>query len=439
MHDALTGLLDRKQFFAVLDAEVNRANDHGARLALLLIDIRRFRLINSLYGFDNGDLALQAASDVLRETARAQDRIARIGDDEFAMILTDIANEGHARLAALKVLRLLEVPLALGEEKVRLQACIGIALCPSHASESLSLAKVAQDALYLAREEGQDIRVARYEGREEISEHWDIEIGLEKAIERSQLMVFFQPKVSLETGQPTGGEALLRWNSPSRGLLAPGGFLRFARTTRQIAQITSWVLNSALRLRRDWPAKWGELSVSVNVPPRLLAGPGLVDLVHGALDLWGQRGLKLTLEILEEALVPNTKACFKTLRELQAIGVEIAIDDFGTGYSSLSYFRDLPADELKIDRSFVVELLTDEANRNIVHLIVDLAHRFGLSVVAEGVEDLATLGALKKLGCDQGQGYYIAKPMPAEDFVRWLMAYRQPAAPQAPGAEGGGS
>ncbi len=433
MGDALTGLIDRAQFFRTLDSEINRANSHGTRLGLLLIDIRRFRLINSLYGFDNGDRALKAVSNVLRETARAQDRVARIGDDEFALILTEIANEGHARLAALKVLRLLEVPLLLGEDKVRLQAGIGIALCPHHASETHALAKAAQDALHLGREQDEDITVARYQGPEEISDQWDIEIGLEKAIERSQFLVFFQPKVSLVTGRPTGGEALLRWKSPSRGLVAPGGFLPFARTIGQLTQITSWVLNSALRLGRDWPTKWGELSVCVNVPPRLLAKPGLVDIVHGAMDVWGQKGIKLTVEIVEEALAPNSKACFQTLRELRKLGVEIAIDDFGTGYSSLSYFRDLPANELKVDRSFIIGFLADEANRNIVHLIVDLAHRFGLSVVAEGVEDIDTLRALRELGCDQAQGYYIAKPTPAEDFGRWLTAYREPAlAPPGP-------
>jgi len=424
MGDALTGLIDRREFFKALAAEVDRANIHRTRLGLLMIDIRRFRLINSLYGVENGDRALRAVAEMLQTTARAQDRVARIGDDEFAMILTDIANEGHAQLAALKVLRLLEVPVLLGEDKVRLQASIGIALCPHHASEAYALTKAAQDALHRGREEDQDITVARYQGPEEISDHWDIEIGLEKAIERSQFLLFFQPKISLETGAPTGAEALLRWKSPSRGLVAPGHFLPYARSAAQLTQITSWALNTALRLAREWPSKWGELSVCVNVPPRLLARAGLTDIVHGAMDVWGQRGIKLVLEIVEEALVPNSKVCFQTLRELRGLGVEIAIDDFGTGYSSLAYFRDLPADELKVDRSFIAGFLGSEANRNIVHLIVDLAHRFGLSVVAEGVEDLDTLKALRDLGCDQVQGFYISRPIPAEDFRRWLTEFR---------------
>lgn len=224
-------------------------------------------------------------------------------------------------------------------------------------------------------------------------------------------------------GKPIGAEALVRWESPSRGLCPPNLFLPVAESTGFIKPLTIWMLNSALRLSSQWTKQWGEQEVSVNIPPQILEQADFHDIVMSAWELWKPADVRLCLEILEQSFTRDTESIFAKLRTLRNEGIRIAIDDFGTGYSSLSYFRDIPADQLKIDRSFVAGLLGDHANANIVTLIIDLAHRFNLTVVAEGVEDMNTLATLKKMKCDSVQGFFFAKPMPADEFEQWLSNY----------------
>ena len=249
-------------------------------------------------------------------------------------------------------------------------------------------------------------------------------MALEDAIQKSEMRVYFQPKISLVTGKPTGAEALARWENPFRGIVAPDEFIPIAESTGFIRPLTEWMLNSALRLASEWEHPWGRQEVSVNVPTQILERTDFVDTVMSARELWRSEDSHLCIEILEQSFIENIDEVFAKLKGLQDQDVKISIDDFGTGYSSLSYFRDIPADELKIDRSFVGGLLKERDNANIVELIVDLAHRFGLQVVAEGVEDVQTLSALKKLHCDIAQGYFIARPMPAAEYHHWLANYR---------------
>jgi EAL domain-containing protein (putative c-di-GMP-specific phosphodiesterase class I) len=369
---------------------------------------------------------LRSFADLLNQVCRRGDHVARLGDNEFALLLSNLANEGHATLAAFKIQRLLDIPFEIDSEKLVCSAHIGIALCPAHGSEAGNLLKEAETALERSRQADRFYDVAERPEALSIPDHWDIEIELTSAVENSELCVYFQPKISLATGKPTGAEALIRWNSPSRGLLAPGIFLPVAEELGLLKPITVWMLNSALRLSNEWTSQWGDLEVSVNIPTRLLEHADFVDMVLSSEGLWRNGNITLCLEVLEQYFVTDAENCFAKLKELRGEGISISIDDFGTGYSSLSYFRDIPADELKIDRSFVSGLLTDQANANIVALITDLAHKFGLTVVVEGVEDLETLAAVKQLKCDKVQGYVIARPMPARQFGNWLRQYSPP-------------
>lgn len=424
MRDPVTGLFDRQHFLHILESEVNEANEHQIPIGLIVVDIRDFNRINRLFGYSAGDLVLRAVAKTLEQVKRKQDQIARIGDDQFVLILSGIMNSGHAQLAAFKLQRLLDIPIRLEHEEIRCAAHIGIALCPEHATGPDVLLSEAEKALAQARHSEHQVCIAERREEDEISENWDIELELVDSIKRSQLRVYFQPKISLATYKPIGAEALVRWDSPSRGLLAPNTFIPVAESIGFIKPLTEWVLNSALRLSGQWTKQWGELEVSVNIPTRILEKPDFTDIVLSARELWKPENITLYLEVLEQSLMGDVKTSFAKLNGLRQEGIKVSIDDFGTGYSSLAYFRDIPADQLKIDRSFVSGLLKDKANENIVDLIINLAHRFDLSVVAEGVEDTDTLAALKIMQCDSVQGYVFAKPMPAEVFQDWLTSHQ---------------
>jgi diguanylate cyclase (GGDEF)-like protein len=424
MYDKLTGLYDRQQFYAALTEMIGNAVEFSAPMGLLLIDIRRFRKINRNYGHPAGDAVLQTVANVLKQVIREGDYIGRIGDDQFAVLLSRITNSGHAQLAAIKIQRLLDIPVIHKGVEIRCEATMGISLCPDNATEAGSLLQTAEQALDEAKYLEEAIGVSKRSPEEGISEDWDIEVSLGESIARSEMEVYFQPKISLATGWPVGAEALVRWESPMRGLITPNIFLPVAEAIGFLKPLTVWMLNSALRLSSEWTTKWGKLSVSVNIPPRILEQSDFVDLVISAEKLWERENVDLCLEILEESLVADVEVVFKKLTELRELGVKIAIDDFGTGYSSLSYFRDLPTDELKIDQSFIRGMRSDKANIHIVNLIIELAHRFGLKVIAEGVEDAKMIAYLKSRRCHQVQGYYFSKPMPAREFANWLENYQ---------------
>ena len=424
MRDPVTGLNDRQQFLHILNSDVNESAEHQVSLALLLIDIFQFGRINFKHGYAAGDNVLQIVAKALEQVRREGDQIARIGDDQFALILPGVMNAGHAELAAHKIQRLLDAPVQLDQGRIRCMANIGIAVYPEHARGADALLAAADEAQRKARLSGQPFCFAHIQDDDECLEHWDIEMALEDSIQKSELQVYFQPKISLATGKPVGAEALVRWDNALRGIVGPNEFIPIAESTGFIRPLTEWMLNSALRLASEWEHPWGEQEVSVNVPTQILERPDFVDTVMSARELWNSDNTTLCIEILEQSFIENVEEVFATLKRLRDEGICISIDDFGTGYSSLAYFRDIPADQLKIDQSFVFGLLKDRGNANIVELIVDLAHRFDLSVVAEGVEDAETLSSLKKMQCDVAQGYFIAKPMPAEEYHHWLANYR---------------
>jgi diguanylate cyclase (GGDEF)-like protein len=419
--DALTGLPDRRAFQLALRRQVSLANEKQDSLALMVVDIDGFAAINGIHGYEFGDRALRHLADQLAQVGRKQDVLARIGDDRFAMVLPRIMNPGHAELAVQKLLRLLESPFQAGDARVKLSVTVGVAMCPLHATQAEYLLRLSERALHSARVSGRRYEFPAEIGKDDaLSELWDLEMDLAGAVQRGEMKLLYQPKVRCADGRPVGAEALMRWQHRNRGLVSPDVFIPIAERTGQIKPLTIWAMNTALRQAAEWTHPFGDLSVAVNVPADLVSQPDLPDLVENALKLWGKEHVQLTLEITERSLVASPEQSFRLLSKIRDMGVKVSIDDFGTGYSCLAYFRNIPADELKIDKSFITSLLSDPACAELASVIIDLAHRFGLSVVGEGVEEEPVARALLERGCDIAQGHLYGKAMPTEAFQAWL-------------------
>lgn len=417
IEDALTGLPNRHSFMPLLRHHVGLANDRKASMGLVVVDIDGFTRLNAIHGFDIGDGILAELAVRLTQVARAQDYVARIGDNRFALILTRVMDNGHVDLAVRKLFRLLDRPFEVGGARFKLAVTVGAALCPRHASQADYLLRRAEQALAAARADELQYMHAPDIGVEGgISEYWDLELELGNAVDSGQMSLHYQPKLRVADRALVGAEALMRWQHRSRGMVSPELFIPVAEQTGQIRSITAWALNMALRHAGQWGA--GPLSVAVNVPAQMIARHDLPDMVENALQLWGRSDTQLVLEITERSLVADHRHSFAILSRIRDLGVRISIDDFGTGYSCLAYFKDIPADELKIDRSFVRGLLDDAASRDITALIIDLAHRFGLSVVGEGVEDEATFQLLSRMGCDVVQGFLFSPALSPDAFLR---------------------
>ena len=420
LQDPLTGLHSRQNFLALLRQHVMIANERQAMLALIVVDINGFARLNAAHGYDFGDAALKHVAQHLRAVVREQDYVGRIGDNRFALLLTQVLNQGHAELAVQKLFRHLEVPFEGPQGTVRLTANAGAAISPVHASHPEFLLRQAEKSLALARATGQNwLFPPDVDVEQGFSEFWDLEIELDGAIARGELLMNYQPKLRTTDLATIGAEALMTWPHRTRGSVSPSQFIPIAEKTGQIRPMTMWALNTAMRHASTWK-HLSPLSVAVNVPAELVTREDLPDIVENALQLWGRSEVQLVLEITERSLVADPQHAFKVLTRIRDLGVKISIDDFGTGYSCLAYFKDIPADELKIDRSFVQNMLTDPASADIASLIIDLAHRFGLSVVAEGVEDAETLALLRERHCDVVQGHLFAKALRLEAFRDWL-------------------
>jgi diguanylate cyclase (GGDEF)-like protein len=423
-HDEVTQLLNRRSMLSMLRLQIGYANDRKNLLALIVIDIDRFTQINGSSGYAYGDQVLRHLAQQIESVARERDYTARIGDNRFALLLPRILNHGHAELAVQKLFRLLEVPFESGDSRLTLAVTVGVALCPSHATHPEYLLRKAELALSTARLEGRRYLFAidNPEG-DTLSDLWDLEFALAGVIERGEVSMHYQPLLRASDLHVIGAEALMRWESRPRGMIAPDVFIPIAERTGQIKKLTMWSLNTALRQAGEWKHAWGPLTVAVNLSSDLVSQRDLPELVENALHLWGKDQVRLVLEITERSLM-NREHALQILTQLRNLGVKISIDDFGTGYSCLAYFKNIPVDELKIDKSFVSEILIDTASAAITALIIGLAHRFGLAVVAEGVEDVATFEMLKAGGCDSAQGFLFARPMPSSEFQTWLQAYR---------------
>jgi diguanylate cyclase (GGDEF)-like protein len=392
-------------------------------VALLIMDLDRFKEVNDTFGHHIGDLLLQQLGRRLASVLRASDSIARLGGDEFAVLLPT-ATLHDARHIAERLLELLDQPFDLSGLQLEIEASIGIALSPEHGSDADTLLRRADVAMYVAKRGNTGLAFYTAEQDQHSPMRLALVGELRRAIDRNQLSLYFQPKVSLRTGQITCAEALVRWQHPRHGMLSPDMFIPIAEQTGLIRPLSQWVLDAALRQCNRWRNDGLDLAVAVNLSMRNLHEPQIAEMIRQLLARWGVPPEYLTIEVTESSLMADAARAMEVLNGLRTMGVGVSIDDFGTGYSSLAYLKRLPVHELKIDKSFVKHVATDDNDAAIVRSTVSLAHELGLSVVAEGVEDHQTWDLLAKWGCDVAQGYFISRPEPPLVLGEWLAAAR---------------
>ncbi|MBA3589915.1 EAL domain-containing protein [Methylibium sp.] len=429
--DDLTGLPNRERFRSELRDAVVRAGDARPPFSVLMLDLDRFKHVNDVLGHRFGDRLLREVAQRLLGVRRSGDMAARLGGDKFAMLLPG-ADGDAAGNAARRILHAFETPIALDDHTVDLGAGIGIACFPSDGDQADVLLGRAEVAMYAAKR--RQLGVARYLPAQDGGSEESLSLlsELRTAIEEGQLRLWLQPKVSLASGRVVGAEALVRWQHPTRGLVQPMQFIPFAEQTGFIRQVTQWVIAQGAEALSRLARSGSDIHLSINLSVRDLLDQELPEKMQRLAALHGTLPLTLCLEITESAIMDDPQRALQTLERLHALGFKLSIDDFGTGYSSLAYLKRLPVDELKIDKSFVLNMESDLDDAKIVRSVIDLAHNLGLSVVAEGVETAKAWKMLQALGCDEAQGYLVAKPMPVEVFAQWMQQWAAPPVQQVP-------
>ncbi|MDO9599778.1 MAG: EAL domain-containing protein [Azoarcus sp.] len=420
-HDSLTNLPNRSLLADRLAHALDRARRGDERLALLFIDLDRFKHVNDSLGHPVGDRLLQTVARRLDSVVREQDTLARQGGDEFVVILEEIDDPEDAARVALKLLSALEAPVVLDQHEIFVGASIGISLFPDDGDSSEELLRSADSAMYEAKEAGRSTyRFYTAEQTRISRERFELESGLRRALERDELRLFFQPQADCADGRLIGVEALVRWQHPERGLVPPDRFIPLAEDIGLIGQIGDWVLNTACAQARQWELQGRPLRVAVNLSGQQISHGDLFDTVQSALQRSGLSPHLLELEITEGHILKGVEACILTLRRVKTLGVTMAIDDFGTGYSSLNYLKRLPVDRLKIDRSFVEGIPLDRDDVAIVATILSMARNLGMEIIAEGVETTAQLGHLIEAQCTEYQGYLLGRPVPVDELEGWM-------------------
>ncbi|MGZ8394347.1 MAG: putative bifunctional diguanylate cyclase/phosphodiesterase [Nitrospira sp.] len=433
-YDSLTGLANRVLFKDRLSNALAYAERHRLHLAALFIDLDRFKVINDTLGHTVGDLLLTHVAERLSESVRQSDSVsrhadhepshalARLGGDEFTILLTTLPHPEDAGRVARRILDSLAHPFSIDGHEIFISASIGISIYPSDGTTVEALLKNADSAMYHAKEQGRNNCQFYSSGlNAAAAERLDLESDLRRALEREEFVVYYQPKLNIHSRQILGAEALVRWKHPKRGLVPPGVFLNAAIDTGLIRPMDEWVLREACRQVKVWEqAGLPAITVSANVSNSLFHGRTLPGTVADALRDSGLNPSQLELELTESIAMRDVEASVTMLEGLRTMGVRLSIDDFGTGYSSLSYLQRFPLSRLKIDQSFVRDLLTNENNAKITRAIIAMAHSLNLSVLAEGVETDAQLARLREEGCDEVQGYLFSRPVCAADFEALL-------------------
>ena len=428
LYDSLTGLPNRVLFSERLQRALNTPTQ-PARIALLLLDLDRFKEVNDTFGHAMGDLLLKQVADRFGDALRGSDRVARLGGDEFALLLPDADADSASHLAE-RLLGLLERPFVIDDQADVIGASIGVALAPEHGTDGQALLQHADVAMYVAKRSEGSYAVYDRSQDENASANLTLLAELREAISAGALSLHYQPQIETGGDRTVALEALVRWRHPDRGTIPPDEFIPLAERGGLIRAVTEWVLHAAVAQAVRWRDDGLAIPIAVNLSMRDLLDPGFPEAVARLLAESGLSPDLLGLEITESALMADERVAANNVARLRALGLRVSIDDFGTGYSSLAYLDRLAADEVKIDRSFIQGLLTDESCGAIVRATIDLAHTLHYEVVAEGVEDRATWQQLTQLGCDRLQGYAIARPLPPAEAAQWL---RQTAARTAIG------
>ena len=427
IEDGLTRLLTRSHLETELAAAVVRCDVDGSKLALLFIDLDGFKPVNDSFGHSSGDRVLRRVGKRLKDCADKGDVIARIGGDEFLVMIGNIGSQEALAQRARKIVETIAQPFNLEDRQVTIGCSIGIAVYPDSGQHAKLISR-ADAAMYAAKRAGGAGYCFFTAAMEDDSrERFDLLRDLRLALERKEFELYYQPKMDAATGKVTAAEALLRWQHPTRGMVSPSVFIPIAERFGLIRAIGQWVIDDACRQARVWLDRGFKMRVAINLSAAQMRQEDIVARIEGALATHRVDPSLLTCEITESVAMEDTKATQATFRELGSAGIHLAIDDFGTGYSSLAYLRKLPAEELKIDRSFVMDVEFSADARAVVDAVVKLAHALGLKVVAEGVENERQHRILVQLGCDELQGFLFAKPMTARALLLWAMDDRQQA------------
>ena len=435
--DPLTNLPNRAQFVTLLNESLDQAKKREQQVFVLMMDLDRFKHVNDVMGHSFGDDLLRHVAErlqVLVVEAHPEAHVARLGGDEFVVLLPG-ADIGRAQAIAAAILLALEQPLSLDDQTVDIGAGVGIAGFPAHGADAEALLSMAEVAMYAAkqRNDGAVVYDALLDKGSETS--LSLLTELRNAIERNEFRLHVQPKMKLDTGEVVGVESLVRWVHPERGNVFPDEFIPFAEQTGFIRVLTRWVLDQSAALCREMADKGIDLKVSVNLSTRDLLDQDLPTKFMDILRRHRVEPESFCLEITESAIMDDPIRAQQTLERLHAMGVDLSIDDFGTGYSSLAYLKRLPVDELKIDKSFVLNMENDIGDTKIVRSTIDLGHNMGLRVVAEGIESEAVWRLLAALGCDQGQGYFMSRPIPGDKLVEWIRNWVPPVRSALPYAD----
>lgn len=416
-YDTLTGLPNRVLFNERLKQHIAQARRRGDMAAVMLLGLDRFKVANDTLGHAVGDELLKQVSQRLSTAVRGADTVARLSGDEFGLVLGDVRVAEDARTVAQKILDTLAAPFCLNGYELYVTASIGVSLCPADGETEHALIKHADTAMARAKESGRNnFQFFSAEMNTRTLQRLEMENGLRRAVERKEFLLHYQPKVDLASGEITGFEALLRWQRPGQGLISPADFVPLLEETGLIVPVGEWIIDAACAQICAWRQAGVEpRPIAINLSPRQFNDKNLGHAIRRAVDAhWVESDL-LELEITESSLMHNTEEAIATLKYLKSIGLKISIDDFGTGYSSLAYLKRFPLDALKVDRSFVRDISSDADDAAITRAIIGMAHSLGLKVIAEGVETEAQLAFLKAHGCEQMQGYYFSRPVPAHD------------------------
>ena len=420
LHDALTDLPNRTFLSKRIDQALQNAERKQSIVALLMMDLNRFKEINDTFGHQYGDILLQQVSARLVEALGNVGTIARLGGDEFAILLPKI-DEESTRIVAEQIQTVLDEPFLIADYPLHVEASIGIVLYPTHGRDALTLMRRADVAMYAAKSAHESIAFYDITHDDQQSAGRLALIGaLRQAITANDLMLYYQPKVNLKTGLSQSVEALARWRHPVHGFVPPDQFITLAEQTGLINPLTAWALEAAVKQCSAWLQSGLTMSIAVNLSSWNLRDVTLPETITCLLERYRVPPHLLRVELTESAIMADADRALEILQRLSRLGIHISVDDFGTGYSSLAYLKRLPIDELKIDRSFVQHMTEIETDAAIVRSTVMLAHSLGLQIVAEGVEDLATWHSLADFNCDIAQGYYMSRPLPPTDLEKWL-------------------